>query len=244
MSERWISKWKITRRGFLSLLAPSALGAQMASRLRAMVGGRAWAAAPSSSEPLAAGFMNPPDSAKPSAFWWWFYSLVNKEGITRDLEEFKDKGMGGVLLVVSGNDYGAGPMPKGPPFLSEEWRALYKHALHEASRLGLEVGVNLCGGWDMGGPWIQPGEAGRWYVQSAFTVTGPQEFSGVLPRPGAADGLPTFRDWELYPVVPDESSDYRDSAIVAFREPEKSEEQNLRVTASSSREAYPAHYAT
>lgn len=51
-------------------------------------------------------FDNPPDSAKPSCFWWWFNSLVDKPGITRDLEEFKKKGMGGAWI---------------PPELNSRW---------------------------------------------------------------------------------------------------------------------------
>jgi hypothetical protein len=51
---------------------------------------------------------------------------------------------GGVTLVCTGNDYGVGPMPRGPVFLSPEWRVLYRHALIEAERLGLDVGVNFC----------------------------------------------------------------------------------------------------
>jgi hypothetical protein len=37
--------------------------------------------------------------------------------------------MGGVMLVRTGNDYGASPMPRGPEFLSSEWRESYKHAM-------------------------------------------------------------------------------------------------------------------
>jgi len=181
-------------------------------------------------EPVAAGgtdlekaFLTPPDAAKPSCFWWWFNSLVDKEGITRDLTEFKAKGMGGVTLICSGNDYGVAEMPRGPVFLSPEWRELYKHALNEAHRLGLEVGVNFCGGgWDMGGAWIKPEYSSRWYVQSQLAVTGPQKFSGPLPVPGHRDGyagagagnVPHYMTW------PKEKADYCDTAVVAFREPE------------------------
>jgi len=175
-------------------------------------------------EDLAAKFRNPPDSAKPSCFWWWFNSLVDKEGITRDLEEFKAKGMGGVTLVCTGNDYGVEPMPRGPVFLSPEWRELYKHALKEADRLGLEVGVNFCGGgWDMGGAWIPPEYNARWFVQSKLTVTGPQSFSGKLPRPGPRDGYnpPHFGNVSHYMTWPEDKMDYRDTAIVAFREPDR-----------------------
>src|SRR5690606_39587097 len=50
---------------------------------------------------LMQGFIAPSDTVKSSCYWWWFNGLVDKEGITRDLEEFREKGMGGVLLVNS-----------------------------------------------------------------------------------------------------------------------------------------------
>jgi hypothetical protein len=51
---------------------------------------------------LSRQFHNPPHSAKPSGYWWWLYNHVDKASITRDLEEFHDKGIGAVLLVCSG----------------------------------------------------------------------------------------------------------------------------------------------
>lgn len=128
-------------------------------------------------ENLASSFDNPPASVRPSCFWWWFNSLVDREGITRDLEEFKAKGMGGVTLVCTGNDYGVADMPRGPVFLSSEWMDLFRYALKEAERLGLEVGVNFGGGgWDMGGSWIPPELNSRWFVQSELNVQGPRKF--------------------------------------------------------------------
>lgn len=168
-------------------------------------------------------FITPPDSARPSCYWWWLNSLVDKEGITRDLEEFKAKGMGGVMLICSGNDYGAGPMPRGPRFLSAEWRELYKHAVNECARLGLELGLNFCGGgWDMGGPWIKPELSSRWYVQSLTNAVGPGNFQGQLPVPGHRDGYdkPHFGNVNHYMNWPKEKADYRDTAVIAFREDE------------------------
>ena len=43
---------------------------------------------------------------------------MNKDGITRDLEELKRKGMGGVMIVCTGNGYGVDPIPDGPVFLA------------------------------------------------------------------------------------------------------------------------------
>lgn len=166
-------------------------------------------------------FDTPPDGAKPSCFWWWFNSLVDKPGITRDLEEFKKKGMGGVVLVCSGNDYGVAEMPRGPVFLSPQWMELYRHALDEAARLGLEVGVNFGGGgWDMGGAWIPPELNSRWFVQSELKLTGPQKFSGKLPVPDPRSGYkaPHYGNVPHYMTWPKEKMDYRVNSVVAFRE--------------------------
>ncbi|MHC4798818.1 MAG: glycosyl hydrolase, partial [Planctomycetota bacterium] len=130
---------------------------------------------------LVQGFSHPPDAAKPRVYWWWLNSLVNKEGITRDLEEYKAKGIGGVLLFDAG--CAAGPMPEGLEFMSPPWREMVKHALREADRLGIEVSINLCSGWDAGGSWIAPAYACKQVVHSELTVKGPQRLSRKLPDP-------------------------------------------------------------
>jgi hypothetical protein len=193
------------------------IAAVLMTSLLAM-GTHGWAA-----ENLENDFINPPTSTRPSCFWWWFNSLVDKEGITRDLEQFKSKGMGGVTLVCTGNDYGVTPMPRGPIFLSPEWRELYKHAVSECARLGLELGVNFCsGGWCMGGPWITPKFSSRWYVQSLITVEGPKQFSDVLPVPEHRGGYdaPHYGNVTHYVKWPKEKADYRDTAVIGFREAE------------------------
>ncbi|MHC4176919.1 MAG: glycosyl hydrolase, partial [Planctomycetota bacterium] len=125
---------------------------------------------------LATGFANPPDAAKPRVYWWWLNNLVSEKGITRDLEQFKAKGIGGVLLFNAGGP--AGPTPSGPDFMGREWRDMVKHAVREADRLGLEVSINLCSGWDAGGPWITDETASHHFVQAQLALNGPQTFSG------------------------------------------------------------------
>jgi hypothetical protein len=44
-----------------------------------------------------------------------------------------------------------GEAPRGPKFMSGEWRELNKHAVREADRCGIALGVNLCTGWSFGG---------------------------------------------------------------------------------------------
>ena len=47
---------------------------------------------------LGRGFADPPDSAKPWAYWWWLDSNVSKLGITADLEAMKKQGIGDANL--------------------------------------------------------------------------------------------------------------------------------------------------
>jgi len=173
-----------------------------------------------SAEALSRNFLSPPDSARPSGYWWWLNANVNKEAITRDMNEFKAKGMGAVLLVSSGQWGGKMPV-NGPEFLSDEWIKLYQHALKEADRVGIKVDVNIAPGWNMGGPWITPEKACRWFLQSQISVKGPRKFSEKLPLPGGKDGYdsPPQLGVKGYINLPLEELDYRDNAVVAFRTP-------------------------
>ncbi|MDB5002066.1 MAG: glycoside hydrolase family 2 sugar binding [Mucilaginibacter sp.] len=168
---------------------------------------------------LRKNFLHPPDEVKSSCYWWWFNGLVDKEGITRDLEEYRDKGMGQVLLVNSAGGLGGVPYPQGAKLFSEEWKELYRHAMKEAKRLKIGVGINLCSGWAMGGPWITPELSGRWYLQSELEVNGPQNFSGKLPLPGNRVGYDNVFNppgVKEYIDLPLDKLDYRDTSIVAI----------------------------
>ena len=43
-------------------------------------------------------FKNPPDSAKPRAYWFWLNGNITKQGITADLEWMHRVGISGVQL--------------------------------------------------------------------------------------------------------------------------------------------------
>ncbi len=170
---------------------------------------------------LEKNFVNPPESAKPSGYWWWLNANVDKEAITRDMEQFRAKGIGSVLLVCTSNWCGPNSA-LGPAFLSDEWRELFKFALQEANRVGIKVDVNLAPGWNMGGPWVTPDKACRWFLQSETNVVGPQKLSGKLPFPGSTDGYNSKKPKggvKHSMVIPFGRVDYRDTAVVAFRTP-------------------------
>ncbi|WP_262919986.1 glycosyl hydrolase [Niabella hibiscisoli] len=168
---------------------------------------------------LARKFMNPPEHTRAACYWWWFNGLVNKKGILRDLTEFKSKGIGGVLLVNSADGLGGARIPQGVKLFSEEWKELYRFAMKEAKRLGIEVGINMSSGWCMGGPWIQPQDSGRWYLQSTLELKGPLQFNAPLPLPNGRAGYdkvfnpPGYKD---YIGLPLEKLDYRDTSVVAI----------------------------
>ena len=67
---------------------------------------------------LASSFNSPPDSTKPRIYWWWLFNRIDKEGITRDLEQFKAKGISGVNLICTGGYAGQPPYR---PRLVLEW---------------------------------------------------------------------------------------------------------------------------
>jgi hypothetical protein len=207
----------INRRKFLEVGAVATAGATLFNlkAVAAMING----VAVLNLQDLRKNFLHPPDAVKSSCYWWWFNGLVDKEGITRDLEQYRAKGMGEVLLVNSAGGLGGVPYPQGVKLFTEEWKELYRHAMKEAKRLKIGVGINLCSGWCMGGPWIKPENSGRWYLQSELVVTGGQKFSGKLPLPGNRVGYdnvfnpPGFKD---YIDLPLEKLDYRDTSIVAI----------------------------
>ncbi len=140
---------------------------------------------------LAAGFANPPPEARTRAYWWWLNGNVTKAAITRDLEEMKAKGFGGAIITDAGgaDQEGNAQVPAGPAYLSPEWRALFKFTLQEASRLGLEMSLNIQSGWNLGGPMIKAEDAPKKLTWSETRVHGSLSFSNSLALPKHAPEL-------------------------------------------------------
>jgi hypothetical protein len=137
---------------------------------------------------LAANFATPPVTSEPETWWHWINGNVTKEGITADLESMKRVGMGGATIVNLGDG------PDGPvDFMSDSWRQLVQHAVHESARLGLTIGVENCAGWSSsGGPWITPEYGMQMVTFSQTEMKGGAAFAGILPQP--ASRLNTYHD--------------------------------------------------
>jgi hypothetical protein len=143
----------------------------------------------------AAAFKSPPLSAKPRAYWDWINGAVSLEQLTRDLEEMKDKGMGGGQMWDSGAHRNPnGFVPPGPPFLGPESVAAIHHSLREAKRLGLELGLLTSSGWNAGGPWATPEFAGKNAYLTSVMVEGPGKIKQTLPLPPLPPNCPAGPD--------------------------------------------------
>ncbi|TFF37480.1 glycosyl hydrolase [Mucilaginibacter psychrotolerans] len=153
----------------------------------------------SGSDTLLTRFQSPPDSARSRVYWFWIYNRVTKEGITRDLEEFRAKGISGVNLICNGGYGGKEPL-LGVDFLGKEWRSLFRHAIREAKRLHLEFGFNLAGGWTLMGPSVTQDDAMKKIVTAEITVDGGTKFSGSLPQPEKVEGYYHDIIVQAYPV--------------------------------------------
>jgi hypothetical protein len=178
---------------------------------------------------LDSGWENPPVESRIRAYWWWLNGNVDKASITRDLEEMKAKGFGGALICDAGgatqdhND----PVPHGPTFLSPEWMELYRHALAEAGRLGLEMSVNIQSGWNLGGPMVKPEDAAKKLVWTETRVAGGSSVQQALPQAKGRDGV------------------YGDLFVVAYpaRRQAAAGTSMVKITASSAQYGFPVEGA-
>ncbi len=133
---------------------------------------------------LESAFHNPPVSSRPWVYWWWHNGNMSEASITRDLEEMKAKGVGGVLMFDS-RGYHQQYLPPPPPkneFLDPEWRKLVKFAISEANRLGLQMSMNLSThAGSLHAPWNMGDNRPKKLVWTSAEVSGPGRISVELP---------------------------------------------------------------
>lgn len=175
-------------------------------------------------------FNSPPESARPYVLWMWMGSNISQQGITRDLEAMKQAGIGGatIMSLADTTTPWAGMILKSPtPHIiafTEPWWAMLRHAASEARRLGLELSLHNCAGYESsGGTWITPEMSMQEVVWSTQRVTGGMRFSGTLKR-ATVDPHPHALFPDVYipslgrvdkPIVAGRQSYYRDIAVIA-----------------------------
>jgi hypothetical protein len=178
-------------------------------------------------ESLEAGFARPDSRFGIRCFWWWLNGNVTKQAITRDLEEMKAKGFSGALIFDAGGaeQRGNQQVPEGPMYMSDAWRELFKHAVREADRLGLELSLSIQSGWNLGGPMITPDYAAKMLTWSEQMISGPQKVNLKIAEPKKR------------------SNYYRDIAILAYPVKKASVRGKTEIRSSSAQPEYPAALA-
>lgn len=128
-------------------------------------------------------FLSPEDSTRTKVWWFHGETPTTREGITADLQAFKDAGVGGVVYYdqVHGKAEGAARV------FSKEWWDGLKFSASEAKRLGLSFEINLSNGYVAGGPWISKEMSMKRLTSSEMTISGGKHVSVYLPKPSDDD---------------------------------------------------------
>lgn len=118
---------------------------------------------------LSDGFNHPQDSARTKVWWFFGETETTREGITADLEAFKQQGVGGVVYYdqVHGNGDGADQV------FDEHWWQSLIFASQEAKRLGLTFEANIGNGYVAGGRWITPDRSMQRLAEGETLVASP-----------------------------------------------------------------------
>jgi hypothetical protein len=163
---------------------------------------------------LESGFLNPPLSARPMAYWMWMNGQVTKQGITLDIRAMKGMGLAGALLFNAGLGVPKGPVVYG----SATWHEMVLHAMTEAKKAGLELFLHNAPGYSStGGAKVLPEAGMQQLVWTEVKTESNGTINVQLPQPFARLGY------------------YRDAFVVAFpsgADRTVMQEELLRVTAN------------
>lgn len=130
-------------------------------------------------------FLNPKDEHKPIIIWQWMDGLVTREGITADLESFKEAGLAGVQNFQIGGPRQIQVSDTTNAIGSEKWKGLMRWAMDECERLGLTFGTHNCPGWSSSAyPTVEPRYSMLQLVYSEVPVPTNKRTKAIhLPRP-------------------------------------------------------------
>jgi hypothetical protein len=155
-----------------------------------------WAA---SGDPVASGFDNPPQSARPRVWWHWLNGNVTKEGIRQDLDWMARSGLGG-LQNFDAEMMTPQVVARRLPYMSPEWDDAFRYAVQLAEQHKLEFGIAASAGWsETGGPWVRPEDGMKKLVWSETIVEGGKPLELKLPAAPRTTG--PFQDLFVQPDI-------------------------------------------
>lgn len=174
-------------------------------------------------DPLADGFRDPPQSARPRVWWHWLNGNVTEDGIAKDLAWMHRIGIGG-LQAFDANLLTPQVVDRRLAYMTPEWKRAFRFAASEADRLGLEMAIAASPGWsETGGPWVKPQDGLKKLVWSETLVTGGKRFTGRLAAPPSITG--PFQSLPMAPSIEEamgaakptaKPSHYADVAVLAY----------------------------
>jgi len=146
-----------------------------------------------------AAFNTPEPTYYPKTWMHAMNGNLSKPGFTKDMQALADAGIGGAILFHvhrQNKPYSS----RGPVrFNTPEFNDTMLHAIGEADKHGIEIGLHNADGWSSsGGPWITPEQSMKRITWSEQAVTGGQTI--MLNQPGYEEGF------------------YRDIAVIALPE--------------------------
>ena len=91
-------------------------------------------------DPLVAGFLQPPKTFSPVPIWWWSGERLDRRRLRWQLERFAE---GGVFNLIVLNLAPTSPLygsdPDDPQFLSEAWWEIFLGMCEDARELGVQI---------------------------------------------------------------------------------------------------------
>ncbi|MBO4286770.1 MAG: hypothetical protein J5985_01215 [Kiritimatiellae bacterium] len=162
-------------------------------------------------------FRNPPQSAKTGVWWHWMGCYVTREGIVKDLDWFKETGIGAATIFGMADVCSpwATSIPGSPSqgliAFTPEWWSFVRFACEEAEKRGIELGLHNCPGYtSTGGPWIPPHLSMRELV---FNVTNAETQISTTAHaafPVQSGDFGVFKK----PDIPSRRTDFQEIAVV------------------------------
>ena len=130
---------------------------------------------------LAQAFAQPPAAYRPMIFWLWNGDLT-PAGIEAQIADFAAKGAGGFFIHPMGERFRLKDFVRGmtPPYLSDDYFVLIRHAVQSAQRHGLYAWLYDEGGWPSG-------------TAQGEVVAGHPEFRGQRLHARRLNGLDMYK---------------------------------------------------
>lgn len=165
-----------------------------------------------SNQQNSSGWPEVTNEAKPWTRWWWMGNAVDRENLSRELNEMSEAGIGGVEITPI---YGVeGEEERSIEYLSPEFSEILKYTINEAYRRGMEVDLPPGSGWRCGGPFV-PKEKGLWSlnirkkeVQEGKTVEPPKDITIASASFVGTDGNTTVFNPEENFTTPSKGTIY------------------------------------